>query len=165
MCGQGWSDDPACLDEAAEINGPDMDWLAGLGGFHDLAVPDVDDDMSHWLIEEEQVARLQLAQADSVTGGGLRCGGARQRDTDLVVDPLHQATAVEATRRVAPVDVGRALLSECGAHRARRCGELDGDLGGRYRRRRSRCSCRSPDGCSARGHNSRAAVGHLQRLV
>ena len=79
-----------------------MDWLAGPGGFHDLAVTDVDDDMPHWLIKEEQVARLQLAQVDSTTGSGLRCGGARQRDTDLVVDPLHQATAVKPPGALPP---------------------------------------------------------------
>jgi hypothetical protein len=52
------SNDPPCLDKAVEIQRPDMDWLARLGSFHDLAVPDVNDDMIHWLIEKEQVARL-----------------------------------------------------------------------------------------------------------
>ncbi len=52
------SDDPACPDEAVEIHRPDMDRRARLRCFRDLAIADVDDDMTHWSVEEEQVARL-----------------------------------------------------------------------------------------------------------
>jgi hypothetical protein len=53
-----YSNDPPCLNEAVEIQRPDMNWLTRLRSFHDLTVPDVNDDMLYWSIEKEQVARL-----------------------------------------------------------------------------------------------------------
>ncbi len=118
-----------------------MHWLARPRSFHDLTVADVNNDMLYWLIEKEQVARLQLAQAYLVAGGGLRGGSARQPDTDLVIGPLHQTTAVKSTRRVTTVNVWRALLSECDGNSTGRRAQLYGGV------RRGRCHC-----CRSRGN-------------
>ena len=78
---------------------------------HELAVADVNPDVGVAFavdVEEYEIARPELLARDRSGGGSLVDRHARQLHADERVAVLHQPAAVEAARRIATPDVGRA---------------------------------------------------------
>src|SRR2546421_1024115 len=73
--------------------------LARGGRVHELAASDVDADVAvllSFLVEEQQIARLQARGADLARRPALLLGAARQADARLAEAELDQAAAIEA---------------------------------------------------------------------
>ena len=92
----------------------DLDHVAVGGGVDELTVADVDahvgDGLAGVVLEEDQIAGLQLIAADGDTVLELVGGGAVEGVAELGVDVLGEAGAVKAAGAVAAQDVGGAQI-------------------------------------------------------
>ena len=111
------SDDPAgvnvLLGVVGGIEGVDLHGVAVGGGVDEIAVANIDAHMGHGggdlaVIEEDQVAGLELIPGDGHTVVELSGGGAVEVIAEMGVDILGEAGAVKAVGAVAAPDVGLA---------------------------------------------------------